>query len=52
MRSRVKSRELEELKMDYEEIRKFYFGLSPEERERLDPELRKNIELLIKVLEG
>jgi len=45
-------RELKELALKYKWVKEWYLGLSEEERSRLDCDLKRDIELLIRVLEG
>jgi len=48
----VRRDKLIELALKYKWVKEWYLGLSEEERNRLDSDLKKDIELLIRVLEG
>ena len=52
MPSRVGRRGLIELALEYKWVKEWYLSLSEEEKSKLDSDLRKDIELLIRVLEG
>jgi len=48
----VRKRDLIELALKYKRVKEWYLSLSEEEKNKLDSDLKKDIELLIRVLEG